>query len=161
MITPQAVTAEATHLAARAAAEQARKAGIEVLPWPEVGKEYRVTFTTLDGRKLGSEDFKGKVAVIDCWASWCWPCMALMPELKRCYERWRNDGLEIVGVSLDRDADQVRKVCKEQGLTWPQVLVPADENAMGDMNSMGATDNMAMDNSAMAGNDTTAANNAQ
>jgi uncharacterized protein (TIGR03067 family) len=125
----EAVTAEATRLAAREAEEQARKAGIEVLPWPEIGKEYRVAFTTIDGRKLGPDDFKGKVVVIDYWASWCSPCLALMPELKRCYERWRKDGLEIVGVSLDQHADNVRKVCKDQGLTWPQVLVPTEEKA--------------------------------
>jgi hypothetical protein len=55
--------------------------------------------------------------------------MAKMPELKRCYERWHKDGLEVVGVSLDRDANTVRKVCTANGLSWPQVLAPADETA--------------------------------
>jgi RNA polymerase sigma factor (sigma-70 family) len=122
----EAVTVEGTRLAAREAREQARKAGVEVLPWPEVGKEYPVTLTTIDGRKLGPADFRGKVVVIQCWAVWCSPCMAKMAELKRLYERWHEEGLEILGVSLDRDAATVRKVCKEQGLGWPQVLAPAD-----------------------------------
>jgi RNA polymerase sigma factor (sigma-70 family) len=117
----------ARRLAAREAQGRAREAGLEVLPWPEVGGAYSFTLTTIDGRKLRSEDLKGKVVVIDCWASWCAPCMALLPDLKRCYERWHKDGLEVVGVSLDEDADTVRKVCERHGIPWPQVLAAAGE----------------------------------
>ena len=53
--------------------------------------------------------------------------MAMMPELKALHEKWRNQGLEIVGVSLDRDVGTVRKACKSEGMSWPQVLVPEDE----------------------------------
>src|SRR5262245_16708506 len=53
--------------------------------------------------------------------------MAKMPELKKLYEQHRKDGLEIVGVCFDRDADKARKTVTSKGLDWPQVLVPADE----------------------------------
>jgi hypothetical protein len=53
--------------------------------------------------------------------------MAKMPQLKECYERRRKDGLEFVGVSFDRDVETVRKACKDYGMTWPQVLMPGQE----------------------------------
>jgi thiol-disulfide isomerase/thioredoxin len=109
--------------------ERARKAGVAVLPWPEVGQAYAFRLTTVDGRVLRSEDFKGKVVVIDCWATWCSPCMSLVPELKRLHQRWHKDGLEIIGVSLDQSAEIVRKAAQENGMTWPQVLVPAKGKA--------------------------------
>jgi thiol-disulfide isomerase/thioredoxin len=98
-----------------------------VLPWPQAGEAYPFTLTTIDGRKIHSENLKGKVVLIDCWATWCSPCMALMPELKELYEKWHQRGLEIVGISFDRDVETVRKACKSHALTWPQVFVPDDE----------------------------------
>src|SRR5207248_7770683 len=98
----EAVTPESHRIAAREALERAKTAHIEVLPWPETGEPYPFTLTTIDGRKIRSEELKGKVVLIDCWATWCSPCMALMPELKTLYEKWHKHGLEIVGVSLDR-----------------------------------------------------------
>jgi thiol-disulfide isomerase/thioredoxin len=123
----EAVTSDANRIAARDALERAKSAKIEVLQWPEVGELYPFTLTAMDGRKIRSEDLKGKVVVIDCWATWCSPCMALLPELKGLYEKWHQQGLEIVGVSLDRDVEVVQKICKSNGLTWPQVIVPNDE----------------------------------
>jgi uncharacterized protein (TIGR03067 family) len=125
----EALTPDFHLAAAREAAERARKAGVDVLPWPEVGKAYAFRLTTIDGRVLRSEDFKGKVVVIDCWATWCSPCMALVPELKRLHERWHKDGLEIIGVSFDRSAETVRDASKSRGMTWPQVLVPTEGKA--------------------------------
>jgi hypothetical protein len=50
-----------------------------------------------------------------------------MPELKAAYEKWHNRGLEIVGVSWNGDAEIVRRICKSEGLVWPEVLVPEEE----------------------------------
>jgi thiol-disulfide isomerase/thioredoxin len=110
----EAVTSDANRMAAREALERAKIAKIEVLSWPEVGKAYSFTLTTTDGRKIRSDDLIGKVVVIDCWATWCSPCMALLPELKALYEKWHQQGLEIVGVSLDRDVDAVQRICKSR-----------------------------------------------
>jgi thiol-disulfide isomerase/thioredoxin len=125
----EALTPEFHRAAAREAVERARKAGVEVLPWPEVGRAYAFRLTTIDGRVLRSEDLKGKVVVIDCWATWCSPCMALVPELKRLYKQWHKDGLEIIGVSLDQHLENVRNASKEHGMSWPQVLVPVERKA--------------------------------
>jgi hypothetical protein len=53
--------------------------------------------------------------------------MAKMPQLKELYAKHHKDGLEIIGVCFDHDADTTKKTVKSKGLDWPQILVPADE----------------------------------
>jgi thiol-disulfide isomerase/thioredoxin len=125
----EAMTPEFHRAAGREATERARKAGVEVLPWPEVGQNYSFRLTTTDGRVIRSEGLKGKVVLIDCWAAWCSPCMALVPDLKQMYTRWHKDGLEIIGVSFDQDPENVRRASKEHRMSWPQVLVPTEGKA--------------------------------
>jgi peroxiredoxin len=123
----EALTPEYHRLAARAAQERARQEGVEVLPWPEVGQAFDFTLTTADGHKVRGRDLRGKVVLIDCWATWCSPCVALLPQLKELYEKSHKDGLEVIGVSFDEDAAKLKKRCEELGLPWPQVIVPPDE----------------------------------
>jgi RNA polymerase sigma factor (sigma-70 family) len=113
-------------IAARAL-ERARANGIEVLPPSRIGEVYDFTLTTLDGKRIRGRDLRGKVVLIACWTIGCESCMEKMPKLKQLYDKRHKDGLEILGVSLDRDAETVRKVCAKKGLTWPQVLVPNDD----------------------------------
>ncbi len=121
------LTAEGRKAIAARALERARKAGIDVLPPSHVGKAYDFTLTTLDGKRIRSRDLRGKVVLIDCWSTGCGPCLAKMPKLKQFYDKRHKDGFEIIGVSLNRDAETVQKVCAKEGLTWPQVLVPPDD----------------------------------
>ncbi|QJW96595.1 sigma-70 family RNA polymerase sigma factor [Frigoriglobus tundricola] len=121
------LTAEAHRAAARDAEERARKRGVEVFPYPEVGKAYVFAVKTSDGKTVASKDLKGKVVVIDWWASWCGPCVRLLPEVKNLYEKRRGEGLEVVGVNLDRDPETATKASRRLGVEWPQVLVPDDE----------------------------------
>jgi RNA polymerase sigma factor (sigma-70 family) len=121
------LTPEGEGLLAREAFEQAKKEGLEVLPLAKLGEPYVFTVTAMDGRKLRSHDFRGKVVLIDCWATWCSPCVALLPELKTLYEKYHNDGLEIIGVSFDRSPAKAQKKIQELSLSWPQVYVPTDE----------------------------------
>jgi hypothetical protein len=55
--------------------------------------------------------------------------MALLPEIKQLYEKWHRDGLEVLGINFDLDAEKAKKTCKELELPWPQVLVPNEETA--------------------------------
>lgn len=125
----EAVTEQSTWQVARTALDRAKQLGMEVLPWPMVGNEYPLALTTVDGRKLGRNELKGKVVVVDCWASWCSPCMAKMSGLKRMYEKSHGDGLEIIGVNLDNDLAILQRICKTQGMTWPQVQAPTEAQA--------------------------------
>jgi len=124
----EALTPESNRIAARDSFAQAKKNGIELLPWPEVGQPYSFTLTSLDGRKIRSQDLKGKVVLLDCWATWCSPCVALLPELKDHYEKWHKDGLEIIGITLDQKPETAQKLCEKRGYAWPQVWVPNDES---------------------------------
>jgi len=53
--------------------------------------------------------------------------MEKMPKLKQLYDKRHKDGFEIIGVSLNKNAETVRRICEEKGLTWPQVHVPSDD----------------------------------
>jgi RNA polymerase sigma factor (sigma-70 family) len=121
------LSTEGRRRAADETARRLRKAGVEVLPWPEVGKPYDFALTTMDGKKVSARDLKGRVILIDCWATWCGPCMSLMPEIKELYERYHKDGLEIVGISFDQKEETARRAIKQLGLAWPQILGPTEE----------------------------------
>ena len=102
------------------------KAGLRQLDG--VGKPFDLNFTdTLSGQSINLIDYKGKVVVIDFWATWCGPCRASMPELKKIYAELKDKGMVVVGVSLDNAPmdDAVKKV-KEytaaNGYEWVQYV---------------------------------------
>lgn len=85
-----------------------------------LGHPLDLKFTAIDGRKVDLSALKGKVVLLDFWASWCGPCMSELPEVKRVYSRYHDKGFEIVGISLDDDLDKLRDCIKTNGITWPQ-----------------------------------------
>ena len=64
---------------------------------------------------------KGKIVLIDFWASWCGPCRKEMPNVVKAYAKYKSKGFEIFGVSLDKDKDKWVEAIKKDGITWPQV----------------------------------------
>ena len=71
--------------------------------------------------RIALESFRGKVVIIDFWASWCRPCRIENPNLVRLYKRMHDKGLEIVGVSLDRNKTSWERAIADDGLTWNHV----------------------------------------
>ncbi|MFO1448827.1 MAG: TlpA disulfide reductase family protein [Opitutaceae bacterium] len=80
-------------------------------------------FTAVDGRRVDTQQWRGRVILVDFWATWCVPCIQAMPHLRELHERYHGRGLEIIGVSLDRAGltTAVEKVVREQALPWPQL----------------------------------------
>ena len=76
---------------------------------------------TPTGDRIALESFRGKVVIIDFWASWCRPCRIENPNLVRLYKRMHDKGLEIVGVSLDQNKASWERAIADDGLTWNHV----------------------------------------
>ena len=77
--------------------------------------------TTLRRATVDLEDLRGKVVLLQFWASWCETCIDGMPGLTSLYDEFGGDDFEIVGVSLDEDPRAARRAIAEFGLSWPQI----------------------------------------
>jgi len=89
-----------------------------------VGKQFTdVKGFNLDGKEVSLSDYagKGKVVLVDFWASWCGPCRQVMPDMVKIYQKYKNKGLEIVGISLDAKKDDWKQAVKDLNITWPQI----------------------------------------
>jgi thiol-disulfide isomerase/thioredoxin len=83
-------------------------------------------------KSLRVKDLKGKVILIDFWASWCQPCRAEMPKLISLYERYKNKGFVVIAISLDEHKENWLKAIREDSLPWMHFcnLVDMDNNML-------------------------------
>ncbi|HEV2318916.1 MAG TPA: TlpA disulfide reductase family protein [Verrucomicrobiae bacterium] len=72
------------------------------------------------GKPLSIANYKGKVVMIDFWATWCPPCRGEIPNVVATYQKYHDKGFEIIGVSLDSDRDKLLSFIKENNMTWQQ-----------------------------------------
>ena len=79
-------------------------------------------FTEKDfaGKPVSVAQHKGKVVLIDFWATWCGPCVGEFPNVLKTYQKYHGKGFDIIGVSLDHDAGALTKFIKDHGVTWQQ-----------------------------------------
>ena len=76
---------------------------------------------TPDGKDLKLSDLRGKIVLVDFWASWCGPCRRENPHVKKLYEKYKEQGFEVLGVSLDRTKASWEKAIEKDGLEWAHV----------------------------------------
>ena len=74
----------------------------------------------LDGKPLSISRFKGKVLLVDFWATWCGPCRVELPNVIATYQKHHKKGFEILGISLDQDEQAMKKFLASNKMTWPQ-----------------------------------------
>ena len=87
------------------------------------------TLRNLKGNQVSLNSFKGQVVVLNFWATWCVPCRIEMPAFENLYRRYRSQGVTVLGVSLDKGADEkVKKFVEEYQLSFP-ILMDSDGKA--------------------------------
>lgn len=83
-------------------------------------KPLDMKFTAVDGREVDLSKMRGKVVLIDFWATWCGPCVQELPNVLKAYKELHPKGFEIIGISLDSDKEKLESFVKEKGMDWPQ-----------------------------------------
>lgn len=85
-----------------------------------LGKPVPFKFTDLKGHEVDFEKLQGRVVLVDCWATWCPPCVREIPRLRKLYEKYHRKGFEIVGISSDDDRSALDQFVTKQKIPWPQ-----------------------------------------
>jgi len=97
------------------------------------GKKEAPDFTllSLDGRKVSLQDYRGKVVFLHFWATWCKPCIEEFPTIERIHKEYKDKGLAILAVSIDKgDKDVVKSFVDKTGVSFP-ILLATDGNIKG------------------------------
>lgn len=97
-------------------------AGLPATADVKVGDKPEFTFKLINGRKAGSDDLRGRIVVLEFWATWCGPCKAQIPHIKKLNEAYDGKGVEIVGISWDSNARTVATFTRNEAMNWTQAI---------------------------------------
>jgi thiol-disulfide isomerase/thioredoxin len=86
------------------------------------GHKLELTGTYLDGKPLDWETYRGKVVLVDFWATWCGPCRAEVPNVLENYRKYHEKGFDVLGISLDDRRSDVEQYMKESGVPWRTIF---------------------------------------
>jgi len=87
---------------------------------PAPSEPVDLSFTAVDGSQVDLATLRGKVVLLDFWATWCGPCQGEVPNVVGVYNKYHDQGFEIVGISLDQDRDSLNQFTASHGMPWPQ-----------------------------------------
>ena len=85
----------------------------------DVGDAAKLKTVLLDGKRVSLEQLKGKVVMVNFWATWCPTCKVEMPQWQKLYDAYRDKGFELIALSIDDDEKLLRQVSKERGFSFP------------------------------------------
>ena len=96
-----------------------RKADPKYELWGKLVSDFSAT--DLDGKPISLQDYRGKVVLLDFWGVWCGFCIDEMPNLKKIYDTYKDQGFDIIGVSLDGEEAELQDYIKENDIQWRQI----------------------------------------
>jgi peroxiredoxin len=92
------------------------------------GKPMDLKFTAVDGRTVDLKEMQGKVVLVDFWATRCGPCVKELPLVKAAWDKFHDQGFEIIGISCDTDKTELEEYTKVHGIPWPQYFDGKQQN---------------------------------
>lgn len=118
---PEAVAAHLTKLAGSDVEDLAKFGQGQLAIHQLKTTPMELRFTALDGTTVDLADYRGKVVLVDCWATWCVPCVKELPAIKAALAKWGDKGFAVVGISFDRigDKEKLIKFVADEQLNWP------------------------------------------